>query len=114
MDIEVCKKENGVLLSLMDRVDSFNYDETTRQIRSKVSPKRNKVIAIDLSKVQFLSLKAIRFLHQMAKEAKENGGSLALVGVSEKLKRQIDIYVSLDPFVVYKSIKDWEETVTCS
>jgi len=58
MDIEVCTKENGILISGLNRVDAFNYDKTTQDIHSAL-PSKKKNAAIDLSGTQFLSFKSI-------------------------------------------------------
>lgn len=113
MDIEVSAKEKGILISILSRVDAFNFEQATQEIYSAI-PSQKKVAAIDLSHTKFLSFKSIQFLHRLATELKNEGGFLALVGPSEKLKRQIDIYASLEPFYVFRSVSDWETSFSCT
>jgi anti-anti-sigma factor len=90
------------------RLDAFNFEDTKRELED--AAKKTKQIAIDVSSVHFVSIPMIKFIHSLASEVARKGGRLALVGPTEKLKRQIHIFASLDPLVFY-SQENWEKLV---
>lgn len=102
---EVKTERDWVVVAISGRIDSFNQDSFRGQVAKLVSEGKRRV-AIDLSGAKFLSLPSIKWLTNLAFELKEKGGDLALVAASEKLKRQIDIYATLDPIRVYRSKAD--------
>lgn len=111
MNIEVSNNNDWVFIGLEDRLDAFNYEEFKSKVQSIVSEPRSYNLAFNLEKVKFLSLPGIQYLSSVAKEVKNKGGEFALVATPEKLKRQIDIYASLKPMKVYRSVKDWEKVL---
>ncbi|MBX7232211.1 MAG: STAS domain-containing protein [Bdellovibrionales bacterium] len=96
------REKDWVIVSVLGRVDSFNYESFCMQIVALVEEGCLQ-IALDLSQAKFLSLPSIRFVHAVAGQLKDKKGHLALLSASEKLKRQIDIYGSLRPMEVYRS-----------
>jgi anti-anti-sigma factor len=102
---EVRSERDWVIVAISGRIDSFNQDTFCGQVKTLVSQGRRRV-AIDLSHAKFLSLPSIKWLCSLALELKEQGGQVALLSASEKLKRQIEIYASLEPMQVVRSEAD--------
>jgi hypothetical protein len=94
-------------VSVKDRIDSFNYEPFAHDLREllKSSP---KPLALEVSRVRFLSLKTIQLLNEIAGETRAKGLRAALIAPSEKLKRQIDIYAELERWEVFRSMPDLE------
>jgi anti-anti-sigma factor len=88
------------------RVDSFSFDQLVEAVQSLRAQGQTKCIAIDLKATRFLSLQAIRFLVDVARELNEKNGRLALVAPAEKTKRHFMIYGSLEHIQVVRSIQD--------
>lgn len=111
MAIEVIQKSDWVYVPAPGRLDAFNFDTAKRELEHAASQARQ--IAIDVSGAHFVSIPMIKFIHSLASEMVRRGGRLALVGTTEKLKRQIHIFASLDPFVLY-SQDNWDKLVNTS
>lgn len=105
LGLEVRNENNWVILTVKDRVDSFNYQSFKSHIETALGA-GNKNLAVDLSKAKFLSLISIKYICSVAEGLKKDGGHLALLSASEKLKRQFDIYASLDELSLAKSSYD--------
>lgn len=108
MSIEVSENKSWIVFLLKDRIDDSNYKEFTFEMDKRLQEKTCPNIALQMSGTQFLSLPSIKYFSVVAKEIAKKGGKLALVGVSEKLKRQIDIFATLKPMLVFRSEEDWE------
>lgn len=108
MGLETIKKQDWLYIPAPGRLDAFNFDLTKSEMERLAS--LEKQIAIDVSGVHFVSIPMIKFIHSLARELARRGGRMALVGTTEKLKRQIHIFSSLDPFVLY-SRSEWDDLV---
>lgn len=100
-------REQGrwAILTVNGRLDSFNFDSFCQQFEELI--KKNKLfIAVDLSQAKFLSLPSIKYLTVMAVDIQKQGGQMALMSASEKLKRQIDIYASLNSLRIVRGVSD--------
>lgn len=88
------------------RVDAFNFAEAKAELVSAATGA--KQIAYDVSGLQFMCLPMIKLLYKTAVDLGQRGGRLALIGSTEKLKRQFLIYASLDPFLCL-TVDGWSE-----
>jgi anti-anti-sigma regulatory factor len=104
MAIEVTQKNGWSYLPAPGRLDAFNFELTKTEIEQIAA--QSQQIAIDVSGAHFVSIPMIKFLDSLAREMVRKGGRLALVGPTEKLKRQISIFASLDPLTVFTQ-DDW-------
>lgn len=104
-NIHVRELHGWALVSLQERVDSFNYDQVRGEIEALIASGRTQV-AVDLAKAKFLSVPSIKYLSSLADVLRSQGGQLALLCPSEKLKRQIDIYASLDKMRLFRTLND--------
>jgi hypothetical protein len=57
----------------------------------------------------FLSLPSIKFLNEVAVQARAKGLRVALIAPSEKLKKQIDIYAQIGYWEIYRTQTDFVE-----
>ena len=90
------------LINLKARVDAGTFDDLQASIRDlRLQGKTH--IALDLRLTRFLGLPAIQFIVSTARELKEQGGELVLVGPSEKTKRHLDVYGSIKDVRVVRS-----------
>lgn len=90
-----------IIHKMGERVDSFNQGEFKAQME-QVLEKGAKKVALDLQHTSFLSFPCIRLIVAWATELNKQGGQMMLIAPSEKLKRQIFIYGSLDHLIVTK------------
>lgn len=104
-NLEVRDMHGWALISLEERVDSFNYERVKTEIEALIAAGRTQV-AVDLGRAKFLSVPSIKYLSTLADLLRSQGGQLALLCPSEKLKRQIDIYASLDKMRLFRTLKD--------
>jgi anti-anti-sigma regulatory factor len=105
MAIEYVQKGDWVFIPAPSRLDSFNFESTKKDFE-QIAAMANK-IAIDVSTAHFISIPMIKFMHALAQDLAQKGGQVALVGPTEKLKRQIHIFASLEPFTLYKINADF-------
>jgi anti-anti-sigma regulatory factor len=96
------EKNGWWIQPLGERVDCFNQSSFKGDLEQKIESGNTK-IALDLTQTRFLSFLAIKMLAKWADMLKERGGLLMLIGPSEKLKRQIGIYASLENMLVMKA-----------
>jgi anti-anti-sigma regulatory factor len=111
MAFEVIHVQDWVYVPAPGRMDSFNFETTKRNLESLCQ--QTKRVALDVSAAHFVNIPMIRFLHEMAKDLNRAGGRLALVGPSEKLKRQFCIFASLDQVEVF-SQEAWNKHMMAS
>lgn len=103
--LHVRELHGWALVSLEERIDSFNYEQVRADIDALIASGRTQV-AVDLAKAKFLSVPSIQYLSSLADVLRSQGGQLALLCPSEKLKRQIDIYASLDKMRLFRTLND--------
>ncbi|MGE0764639.1 MAG: STAS domain-containing protein [Bdellovibrionales bacterium] len=111
---DVKQEKNWAVMVVEGRLDSFNFDPFCRQLNELVQSGRNR-IALDLSGARFLSLPSIKYLTTFAEELEKAGGNFALLAASEKLKRQIDVYATLNPMKVVRNLEqlhNWDPQVS--
>lgn len=90
------------VFTLEGRVDSFNFDDVKNALLGLAS-KHAHGLAVNLEKAEFLSIPFIKLMAEVADKLKAQDARLALVAPTEKIKRQIDIFASLDDMVIYRS-----------
>lgn len=96
------EKNGWWIHTLGERVDYFNQGSFKDNLEAMIE-KGGLKIALDLSQTRFLSFLSIKMLARWADMLKEKGGHFMLIGPSEKLKRQIGIYASLENMMVIKA-----------
>lgn len=85
------------------RIDSFSFNNFQFYIDNLIK-NGQKWIAIDFTDTQFLSLVGIKYISQTTDQLRKMGGELALISVSEKLKKQISIYSELDKLFIIDKV----------
>ena len=104
---EVRKLSTWSVISVVDRVDSFNFDDLKAQVEKLVGRGEHHLV-LDLEQAQFLSLPSIKYFADVAGRLVKEGGQFALLSPSEKLKRQINIFASLDEMKLFRTRRDLE------
>ena len=104
---KIQKFSNWVVISVNDRVDSNNFVKLKQLINEKIDQGELSLV-LDLESTAFLSLPSIKFFAEVASLISKKGGALALLTPSEKLKRQIHIYASLEEMKLFRSRQDLE------
>lgn len=94
-----------------ERVDSFSLNEFKNLVEAQIE-RRPNTLTLDLVGTHFLSIPCIKLIAYWADRMQEQGGKLILLGVTEKLKRQIGIFGCLDHLIVKKSQTAPEERLT--
>lgn len=103
MTLDVSVFLDWILLRFPDRVDALNIHGMINAVEAELSKDRR--IAFDMRQVQFINLQALKYLHEVAVELNQSGGRVALVGPSEKLKRQFTLFAALEPFKIISSFE---------
>lgn len=90
------------LINVKARVDAKSFDELQATVRDlRLQGKSH--IAVDLRQNRFFSLPAIQFIVSSARELREQGGEMVLVGPNEKTKKHFEIYGSLKDIRVIRA-----------
>ena len=93
------------VVAFESRIDSFNGHRYKKRLFDAVDSGRLN-IAVDLSQTQFINLPTIKFLASTARVLAMKGGQLALIGISDKLERQLGIFSSTDDFLFCDTFKN--------
>lgn len=107
---DVRKEGEWAVVAVVGRLDSFNFDSFCSRLSALID-KGHHQIALDLSQTKFLSFPSIKYLTKLAEELEQGGGAFALLAASEKLKRQIDIYATLNPIKLVRTpadLRNWK------
>lgn len=108
MALEVIQKNNWSYVPAPGRLDAFNFELTKTELEALAA--EAKQIALDVSSAHFVSIPMIKFIDSLARDMVRRGGCLALVGPTEKLKRRIDTFASLDQLTLYSS-DNWKKLI---
>lgn len=108
MGLEYKSQSEWIYIPAPGRLDSFNFEMASSEMIELA--RKTSQIALDVSNAQFISIPMIQFIHSLATSLQQKGGRFALVGPTEKLKRQFGIFASLEPLTVY-SVDRWEHMV---
>ncbi len=100
-NVVIRKEAEWTVVDINDRVDSFNHSSFKQKL-DRVLESAVDSIAFNLAPTQFLSFPSIRAMGDLAKLVRQKGGRAVLLAPSEKLKRQIDVYTSLDDLEVIR------------
>lgn len=100
-NVVIRKQDEWTVVDINDRVDSFNHEGFKHKLQGILDAKTDSV-AFNLAPTYFLSLPSIKALSEAAKNLRQNGGRAVLLAPSEKLKRQIDVYASLEDLEVVR------------
>lgn len=106
MGIRLDHQKNWVVVTLPERIDAFNLPEL-----KDLAPDLKhgaKLLALNVKDTRFLSLPTIKILHSIACEIVRLGGRVVLLAPTEKIKRQIDIFASIEPMTIFSTIEQWE------
>lgn len=96
-------KRNGWFIQQIgERVDSFNHAAFSADLEKLIQAGELR-IALDLRQTKFLSIPGIQIFGLWADKLIALGGQCALIGLSEKLRRQMLIFSSLDRVILAKS-----------
>ncbi len=106
MALEFSEKNEWLYVPAPGRLDSFNFEATKKDLDDLCQ--RSSQIAFDVAGAHFVSIPMIKYLHSLALDLAKKGGRLALVGTTEKLKRQIGIFADTDP-IMFISSDNWEK-----
>lgn len=88
---------------LPERVDTFNLKLVLDEVRDNLG-RSNSELTVNLSQTRFLNLPFIKSLAEMAQSAQQDGKSLVLLNASEKVKKQIGIFSSLEVFQIKRAV----------
>ena len=105
MDFEIKEYKDWLVVSVEDRMDSFNFKTITQAVDQSIQS-GHKNVALNLARAEFLSLPSIKYFSDLAKELEKKGGCLAFCAPSEKIKRQVYIFTSPKAIHFYRSTDD--------
>jgi len=100
-------ENDWVFLEMPERLESQRHAIFREQVGRYMSEGRT-YLAIDFSRARFINLPSIKFLTEIGEQLKAKGGALAIMAASEKIKRQFDVYGSLDQLKVIRRASELE------
>lgn len=89
-----------IVVNLGERVDAFNFAETTSFLDSLIAP--GSLVTLDVKQTRFLSLATFKYLSALSWKLDECGGRLAVLGATEKLKHQMALFSSIEKMLIVK------------
>ena len=103
--IKLSNQHGWRVIELPERVDAFNFLQLKEALESSGS--KGESIAVVLDNTKFLSLVSIKLFAEIARElVSKHAQKFAMIGLGEKLKRQIHIYATLENVLVLKSLEE--------
>lgn len=102
-------KGKWLVVELEGRIDAFSGDEFQQKLM-EARTTGHLFVALDMQRTLFLSLTSIKLVAKVAKELRDSGGELAMCTLSEKLKRQIHIFGTLEALRIYRSTAELPES----
>jgi anti-anti-sigma regulatory factor len=90
------------VLTIEDRVDAFNTPNLIEQIEAIIESDTPYLI-LNLETTSFISISFIKKMSEWAERLKKKTLPMILLKPSEKLKRQIDIFASLEQFHISRN-----------
>lgn len=103
-NVVIRKEAEWTVVDINDRVDSFNHDAFRLKLQGLLDADVDS-IAFNLAPTNFLSMPSIKAMGEVAKNLRQKGGRVVLLAPSEKLKRQVNVYASLDDLEVIRDPK---------
>jgi anti-anti-sigma regulatory factor len=104
MELRTSSHKGWLLVHVPDRVDALNGQAFVAGLKTLVGGRSS--LALDLRHTQFLNYQTLRFIHEAALQVTDGGRRFALVAASEKMKRQFNLFASMEPFQLL-SWNDW-------
>lgn len=102
---QIRTENEWAIIAISGRIDSFNFQAFKDQFHQLIQSGKTH-LAVDLAQAKFLGLPTIKFLADAAQDLQRSGGHFALLAASEKLKRQIHIYASLNPMRLVRNLNE--------
>ena len=96
------EKNGWKILTIEDRVDAFNTPSLVGQVES-ILDSQSPFLILNLETTSFMSIPFIKTMASWAQRMKKKALPIVLLRPSEKIKRQIDIFASLDLFYVART-----------
>jgi anti-anti-sigma regulatory factor len=91
MECGVSRSGNWTVIYVNGRSDSFHFPMLKAQIEDLLGTGVT-FLAIDLSRTKFLSIATIDYINRLTQSIYSQGGRLALLGATEKIKRNLSIF----------------------
>ncbi len=105
MKIEFHEKENYTIASLEGELDIESSGNFKDEAENKISNGYANMI-VDLSKVAYVDSSGLGSLIALQKDARLNGGGLAIVGASEQIRRTMEITQLDKLFEFYDTVEE--------
>lgn len=90
MNITIFEEQNVTIVAIEGRLDTTNYETLEKRIRPLIEGGK-KAIALDCSKLQYVSSSGLRIFLITQKLIKAQGGSLVVFGLQENVHEVFSI-----------------------
>lgn len=90
MEINISKVGAVNVVEISGRLDTSNYN-TANEFFDELISKKEKLIAINLSNLNYVSSSGLRVFLSVLKKAKAIGGNIAIFGLQEKIAEVFEI-----------------------
>lgn len=102
LEVREDRREHGLLVSALGRIDSNTSGELERVLLSKGAEPR---LVVDLSGVEYVSSAGLRVFLMLARKVKAAGGRLALSSLPPSVRQVFDLAGFTALFIVEPSIE---------
>jgi len=108
LKVTVEKKENGYIVYPVGALDTDTYRNFERIVTPLIdeAPER---IAVDMSKVGYVSSMGIGILIKVKKLVEEKGGIFAMTNLQSQIKKVFDVVKALPGMSIFESIEEADE-----
>ena len=108
LEIRAEEKENGYVVHPSGSIDTDTYGDFEKTVTPLIdkSPKR---LAIDMSKVSYVSSMGIGILIKIKKIIEDKGGVFAMTNLQPQIKKVFDVVKALPGMSIFESIEEADE-----
>jgi len=99
MEVKVSEKEGVVIF----QIDGEINISTTLELKKRLETHLSKKIVMDLEKMKYIDSSGLAALLEVLKKVKSQGGSLILVGMSDKVKSLFEITKLDKLFLIFRN-----------
>ncbi len=103
-------RNNTYIIQLRKDITVYQLQDLQDTIQRLRDKKGNKNVIVDMRDVSYIDAFAIGALTSLAKEARENGGDLKIVRISDDIKTIFELSHLSKVFDVYERIEEAEKS----
>ncbi|OIP00552.1 MAG: hypothetical protein AUJ98_06840 [Bacteroidetes bacterium CG2_30_33_31] len=104
MDLNFEKTDKALVLNIVGRLDTGNYEQASEAINQKIDEGAKSIIA-DLSLMDYISSSGLRVFLMALKRLKALGGQIILCSIQPKIQEVFEISGFNTLFIITKNLE---------